>query len=487
MRGDDDPRGGGERVRAQAHRHGAGVPAAPAERDLDADHAGDRRDDPERHAVLGEHRPLLDVRLDEARGARPQPAAPRQLPEPERRERLAEADSVGVPQVGLVRLERAADRTAAEDPAAEARALLEPEGDDRERPRAAAARADRLGRVERGEHAERPVEAAAVERRVEVRSAPHLGQRRVGAGGTAVEVARGVRGDLEPRVAHPPADQLERALLSRAQAEAVRAGSPPDLEERVEPGAQARRASRGVEAAWRHRRSIARRPTRRGIRETVAMEWRLLAGVPRDEVARTLEIARRRTFARDEVVFHEGDPADTVHLIESGRAAVHATTRHGQRVTLAVLGPGDAFGELALLEPGARRNATVAAIEPLVTRAIYEADFHRLRRTHPELSEVIIALLSDRVRVLDAQLLDALYLSADLRVRKRLAELAERYEETDGETVIPLRQEDIADLAGTSRATVNRVLREEARRGTVRLTRGRTAVLDRERLLDLLR
>ena len=71
-------------------------------------------------------------------------------------------------------------------------------------------------------------------------------------------------------------------------------------------------------------------------------------------------------------------------------------------------------------------------------------------------------------------------------MRKRLAELALTYAEGDGETVIPLRQEDIADLAGTSRATVNRVLREEARRGTVRLGRGHTAVLDRVRLLDLL-
>jgi len=217
------------------------------------------------------------------------------------------------------------------------------------------------------------------------------------------------------------------------------------------------------------------------------MEWPLLAGVPAEEVARTLEIARRRTFARDEVVFHEGDPADTVHLIDSGRAVVRSTTRHGQRITLAVLGPGEAFGELALLDAGTRRSATVAAIEPLVTHAIYEADFHRLRKAHPQLSEVIIALLSARVRLLDSQLLDALYLPADLRVRKRVAELAERYEGADGETVIPLRQEDIADLAGTSRATVNRVLREEARRGTVRLTRGRTAVLDRDRLLDLLR
>ena len=72
-----------------------------------------------------------------------------------------------------------------------------------------------------------------------------------------------------------------------------------------------------------------------------------------------LEIARRRSFERDEVVFHEGDPADTIHLIERGRAAARATTRHGQRTTFAVLGPGDAFGELALLGPKAQRSASV--------------------------------------------------------------------------------------------------------------------------------
>ena len=127
----------------------------------------------------------------------------------------------------------------------------------------------------------------------------------------------------------------------------------------------------------------------------------------------------------------------------------------------------------------------MVAIEPLVTHSIYEADFARLRRSYPQLTEVLVALLSASVRRLNGQLVDALYLPAELRVRKRLAELAATYEADGGEVVVPLRQEDIADLAGTSRATVNRVLREEARRGSVRLTRGRTAVLDRERLLEL--
>ena len=159
--------------------------------------------------------------------------------------------------------------------------------------------------------------------------------------------------------------------------------------------------------------------------------------------------------------------------------------RLGQRATLAILGPGDAFGELAILGSEPRRGATVVAIEPLETRSIYAADFHRLRRAHPQLSDVIIGLLTAQVQRMNSELLDALYLPAELRVRKRLADLAGQYEETGGETVIPVRQEDIADLAGTSRATVNRVLREEARRGTVRLSRGQTVVLDRARLVEL--
>jgi CRP-like cAMP-binding protein len=97
--------------------------------------------------------------------------------------------------------------------------------------------------------------------------------------------------------------------------------------------------------------------------------------------------------------------------------------------------------------------------------------------------EVLIAILAAQVRRLSGHLLDALYMSADKRVVHRLAEIAGLYAR-DGvpEIEIPLTQEDLAGLAGTSRATVNRVLRAEQERGTVRLSRGRTVVLDQERL-----
>ena len=208
------------------------------------------------------------------------------------------------------------------------------------------------------------------------------------------------------------------------------------------------------------------------------MEWALLEAVPEEDVRRLLSIARRRTFARGEVVFHQDDPADTLHLISKGRFAVRSQTRFGDTVILAVLGPGQCFGELSLVDPGTRRSATVAALEAGETQSVHQLDFDRLTREHPGVKDVLVAILAAQVRRLSAHLVDALYVSADKRVVKRLAEIAALY--PDGE--IPLTQEDLADLAGTSRATVNRVLRAEQEKGTVALRRGRTTVLDRERL-----
>ena len=212
------------------------------------------------------------------------------------------------------------------------------------------------------------------------------------------------------------------------------------------------------------------------------MEWALLGGIPEADVQRLLSIARRRTFRRGEVVFHMGDPADTLHLIAAGRFAVRVQTALADVAILTVLGPGQLFGELALLEPDAHRSATVEALEPGETRSVHRPDFEELRRRHPQVSDVLIAILAGQVQRLSRQLLEALYMPADSRVLRRVSELAELYGPGDGEVTIPLRQEDLAGLAGTSRATVNRVLREEEGRGTVRLGRGRVVVVDRAAL-----
>ncbi len=212
------------------------------------------------------------------------------------------------------------------------------------------------------------------------------------------------------------------------------------------------------------------------------MVWRVLEGVPQEEVRRLLSVARRRTFARNEVVFHQGDPSAALHLISSGRFAVRITTPLGDTTMLAILGPGEAFGELALVGEDPERSATVAALERAETRSISRSDLDHLRREHPGVNELFLRLLAARIRRMNDLLVEALYVPADARVLRRLRELAELYAGDGRSSVIPLTQEEIAELAGTSRATVNRVLRAEQRRGSLELRRGKTVVLDRDLL-----
>jgi CRP/FNR family transcriptional regulator, cyclic AMP receptor protein len=207
------------------------------------------------------------------------------------------------------------------------------------------------------------------------------------------------------------------------------------------------------------------------------MHWQLLAGVPSEDAQRVLSIGRRRTFARGEIVFHQLDPADSLHLVASGRFAVRRTTPLGEDSLLTIRGPGDFFGELALVSD-ASRSATVQALEQAETLAVYHADFDDLRRRHPRVDQVLVLMLARELRRMDELLSESYYVSAERRVLRRLLEVSEAYGGASPGTAIPLTQEQLAALAGTSRATVNAVLSAERERGTLSLGRGRTTLTD---------
>src|SRR5687767_8294789 len=102
-----------------------------------------------------------------------------------------------------------------------------------------------------------------------------------------------------------------------------------------------------------------------------------------------MSAARRRRFRRGEVVFHEGDPGDTLHLVDKGHFSVRITTPLGDVATLRVHGPGDFFGELAVISP-APRNATVAALDAAETLTLSAAALSELRSRYPDLSDVLM-------------------------------------------------------------------------------------------------
>src|SRR5688500_5577583 len=157
------------------------------------------------------------------------------------------------------------------------------------------------------------------------------------------------------------------------------------------------------------------------------MRWSLLDGLPEDDRRRVLAATRRRRFGRREVLFHEGDPGDTVHLIDRGRVAVRVTTPLGDVATLNVRGTGDVVGEGARLAPKSRRTASVIALEPTETLALHGDEFAEIRRRHPSVDRFLVAILADEVQRLSSLLAEALYVPVDTRVLRRLVALGELY------------------------------------------------------------
>ncbi|MBW3557199.1 MAG: Crp/Fnr family transcriptional regulator [Actinobacteria bacterium] len=208
------------------------------------------------------------------------------------------------------------------------------------------------------------------------------------------------------------------------------------------------------------------------------MSWSFLDEIPDEDRRRVLAATRRRRYGRREVLFHEGDPGDALHLIDKGRVAVRVTTPLGDVVTLNVLGAGRVVGELALLHHPSRRSATVVALEPTQTLTVSRDDFWALRRSHPTVDAFLVNVLAEEIGRLSGLLVEALYVPVANRVLRRLLSLADLYGGARAGTAIPLTQEDLASLAGTSRGTVNRVLGEMEVLGALEVARGRITLID---------
>jgi CRP-like cAMP-binding protein len=207
-------------------------------------------------------------------------------------------------------------------------------------------------------------------------------------------------------------------------------------------------------------------------------EWEVLSGLPAVDRDRIIKAGRRRRYARGETIFHAGDPGDALHLIASGRVAVRVLTPNGEQAILAVLGPGQVFGELALLLDDGHRTASITALEACETIVLHRAQFDQLRARYPAVDRFLLAALSAQVARLSEHLLEMLFVPARARILRRLLVLAKEFEGG----VVHITQEDLALMSGTTRSTVNEVLREAEQAGSIRLGRGRVEVLDRARL-----
>lgn len=166
-----------------------------------------------------------------------------------------------------------------------------------------------------------------------------------------------------------------------------------------------------------------------------------------------------RECAKNAVVIHEGDVADSLYIIESGRVKVYCSDKNGKDFVLNILEAGDYFGELALLDDD-RRSASVRALEPARFQIIYKQDFNKVLDAHPNISRILIRNLTRRIRKLTNDVKSLALQDVYGRVTKVLTSLAKPVGNGCSRIEEKLTQQDIADRVGASREMVARILKD---------------------------
>jgi CRP/FNR family cyclic AMP-dependent transcriptional regulator len=212
----------------------------------------------------------------------------------------------------------------------------------------------------------------------------------------------------------------------------------------------------------------------------------LLRGLSAQALDQLSRCLRRRAYHRGEVIFHQGDPGDTLHLVQAGRVKVVLPAETGDEVLLAILGPDSCFGELALLD-GQPRSASVVAIEPVQTLVLGRSDFLAFVRANPETAERLMINLAHIIRKVNEDVADLAFLDLPGRLAKKLLDLAEDHgqpmQDNQGvEITVPLTQEELAGMVGATRPSVNKVLGWYEDQGAIRRQGRRIAICRPEAL-----
>lgn len=195
---------------------------------------------------------------------------------------------------------------------------------------------------------------------------------------------------------------------------------------------------------------------------------------------------QRRRFQRRDVIFHQGEVGDTVHLIDKGRVLVEVSMARGDVAALSVRWPGEVIGELAVVGAG-RRTARVTALEPTETLALTQRMLTEFRAENPAVDRYFVEVLAGKLIQSTEQTVDVLFESVRTRVMRVLLRLVTAYDSGSVPIVVGVRQTDIAAMVGASRQSVNQTLKLAESSGVIRLRRGHTEIHDLARLKDLAR
>lgn len=215
----------------------------------------------------------------------------------------------------------------------------------------------------------------------------------------------------------------------------------------------------------------------------------LFAGLPPSAAAALNQRVQRRSFAAGTYLTREGEPADSMFVIERGLVRVSRTSRQGRELVLGLLGAGDMLGELGVLEASGTRTADAMAVEATSCVALTKDDLRALIRKTPDLAMRLLATLVDHIRRKDEELAEIAFLDLPGRLAHKLLQLADRHGEPveRGGVRIGVRvaQGELAAMVGSTRENVNRALGRFVTSGAVSVDRGTITIVDVEALRAL--
>ena len=185
----------------------------------------------------------------------------------------------------------------------------------------------------------------------------------------------------------------------------------------------------------------------------------LFLGLSKEGLTRLLSSCEEHTYQHGEILFRQGDPGDSLHIVTEGRLKVFVAAEPGDEIMVAILGRGDCVGELSLID-GEPRSATVEALGPARTVALLRTEFQRALRENPRMIEALVNTLADRLRQTTTLAADLAFLDLRGRLAKKLLDLAAEHGKRSPygaiEIAVPLTQFDLAAMMGVTRESISK-------------------------------
>ncbi len=212
----------------------------------------------------------------------------------------------------------------------------------------------------------------------------------------------------------------------------------------------------------------------------------MLAKLPRDDLRELAAVARVQSFRAGSVIFRQGEPGDSLHAIVDGSVRIDVVAPGGNETTMALLGPGECVGELAILD-GRPRSANAVTNAPTRTLVVTRADFIRWLTNKPTAALLLLEALSLRLRKTNEAFVDLAFFDLSHRLAHRLLRLGEPKDPTGraaSGSRINITQSSLASMLGVSRESVNKQLGVFAHKGWISSGRGYIEVKDPAALRD---